>query len=204
VFAGIVDSIGILIFKEKSKGFDTIKIQTQKGFTERLKKGASVAVNGVCLTAKSSSSNCLEFDVVKETLLLTNLSELQDKDKVNLERSITAATEIGGHLVSGHVHGTAKIVSIEPISKGAKDIVMELPNDLMEYVFYKGYIAINGCSLTVGNLEKNSIKVHLIPETLEITNLNDLTAGDKVNVEIDQNSIMTVDTIKKVLSKKED
>ena len=122
---------------------------------------------------------------------------------VNLERSMKASSEIGGHLVSGHIQGMGIVTKIEEISDQVKDIKIKLPKNLMQYVIYKGYIAINGCSLTIGTVTKNEFSIHLIPETLEITNLSNIKKGDPLNIEIDQTTFTTVRRYKKYLFRKD-
>ena len=141
----------------------------------------------------------LKFDVIDETLKRTNLKLIKKGALVNLERSITASTEIGGHLMSGHIHFTGKVRKI--ISKeNTKDINISFSKKFKEYIFEKGYIGVNGCSLTIGSVRNNSFNLHLIPETLSITNLKNLVEGDLINIEIDQNTIAIVETVKKYLT----
>ena len=161
-----------------------------------------MSVNGACLTFKKRVGGNIEFDVVEETLGLTNLRVLKTGSMVNLERSMKASSEIGGHLVSGHVQGIGIVTKIDELSDKVRDIKIKLSKNLMQYVIYKGYIAINGCSLTIGKVTKNEFSIHLIPETLEITNLSNIKIGDPLNIEIEQTTFTTVETIKKVLIQK--
>ena len=201
MFSGIVVGTGKVNKVIKFEDYNVLEISYPKEFTKNLKKGASVSVNGVCLTSKNKGSKILKFDVIEETLKRTNLRNVCKNDFVNLERSISASTEIGGHLMSGHVHYAAKILEIVN-KKGIKDIKISLNEKYSDYVLEKGYIGINGCSITIGKVNKNSFLVHLIPETLEITNLNFIKKNDLVNIEIDQNTIAIVDTVKKTLARK--
>lgn len=201
MFSGIVVGTGKVNKVIKFEDYNVLEISYPKEFTKNLKKGASVSVNGVCLTSKNKGSKILKFDVIEETLKRTNLRDVCKNDFVNLERSISASTEIGGHLMSGHVHYAAKILEIVN-KKGIKDIKISLNEKYSDYVLEKGYIGINGCSITIGKVNKNSFLVHLIPETLEITNLNFIQKNDLVNIEIDQNTIAIVDTVKKTLARK--
>ena len=144
-------------------------------------------------------SKKLKFDVINETLSKTNISKLKKGSLVNLERSITASTEIGGHLMSGHIHFSGRVEKI--LTKNTnKDLQIKFPRKYKEYIFEKGYIGLNGCSLTLGKVNKDSFYVHLIPETLEVTNLNVLKKGSLVNIEIDQNTIAVVETVKNSLA----
>ena len=201
MFSGIVVGTGKVNKVIKFEDYNVLEISYPKEFSKNLKKGASVSVNGVCLTSKNKGSKILKFDVIEETLKRTNLRDVCKNDFVNLERSISASTEIGGHLMSGHVHYAAKILEIVN-KKGIKDIKISLNEKYSDYVLEKGYIGINGCSITIGKVNKNSFLVHLIPETLEVTNLNFIQKNDLVNIEIDQNTIAIVDTVKKTLARK--
>ncbi len=201
MFSGIVVGTGKVNKVIKFEDYNVLEISYPKEFSKNLKKGASVSVNGVCLTSKNKGSKILKFDVVEETLKRTNLRDVCKNDFVNLERSISASSEIGGHLMSGHVHYAAKILEIVN-KKGIKDIKISLNEKYSDYVLEKGYIGINGCSITIGKVNKNSFLVHLIPETLEVTNLNFIQKNDLVNIEIDQNTIAIVDTVKKTLARK--
>ena len=199
MFTGIVTEQGVVSSVKSNRGYSSISIKCSKKFLKGLKKGASVAVNGVCLTSKKGSSEMLQFDVIDETLARTNLKLLKKNSLVNLERSITASTEIGGHLMSGHIHFTGKVKEI--ISKeNTKDFIIGFPKKFKQYILEKGYIGVNGCSLTIGKVKNNSFNLHLIPETLSITNLKDLVKGDLVNIEIDQNTIAIVETVKNYLT----
>ena len=176
-------------------------IKAPKDFSKNLIKGASVAVNGVCLTVKKGNTDILEFDVIEETLQKTNLKDISKSSKVNLERSMTAKTEIGGHLVSGHIHGTGEVLKV--INRQAtKDLQIKIPTSLREYFFYKGYVALDGCSLTIGKVLKTSFYIHLIPETVSVTTFKDIKKGDLINIEVEQSAINTVETVKKIMSQR--
>ena len=199
MFSGIVSHKAKVLKVEDFNDFIRIHISTPKNFNKGLKKGASISVNGVCLTSKDNGIKNLKFDVIEETLLKTNLKYIEKGDVVNLERSIKASSEIGGHLMSGHVHYTAVVKKIFD-KENTKDMKISISKNFTDYVFEKGYIGINGCSLTVGKVFKNQFNIHLIPETLNITNLDELKEKDLVNIEIDQTTIAIVDTVKKALS----
>ena len=199
MFSGIVSYKAKIVNVKRHNDYVGLIIKSPAGFNAQLKKGASISVNGVCLTSKDSGKNNLKFDVIEETLKKTNLNSVVKGDIVNLERSIKASTEIGGHLMSGHIHFTAKVKKI--IKKdNTKDMSISLPREYSDYVMEKGYIGVNGCSLTIGSVLKNSFNIHLIPETLKITNLNNLSEGDELNIEIDQTTITIVNTVKKTLA----
>ena len=198
MFTGIVSGQGYIHRIKNNVDYTSIAIKAPSGFSKNLKRGASVAVNGVCLTAKKGATDLLEFDVIAETLEKTNFKLLSKGNKVNLERSMTANTEIGGHLVSGHIHGVGVIKSINDRGQ-TKDLRIQPPASLMEFLFYKGYVGLNGCSLTIGKVFKSSFNIHLIPETIKVTNFQKMKKGDLINIEIDQTTINTVETIKKIM-----
>ena len=199
MFSGIVKGTGKVSKVTSKKDCVSIEIIPPNNFNTRLKKGASVSVDGVCLTSVDTGKTKLKFDVIDETLERTNLKLVKKNSLVNLERSITASTEIGGHLMSGHIHFTGKVNEI--ISReNTKDLIIGFPKKFKQYILEKGYIGVNGCSLTIGKVKNNSFNLHLIPETLSITNLKDLVKGDLVNIEIDQNTIAIVETVKNYLT----
>jgi riboflavin synthase len=201
MFTGIVTAQGLIKRIHIQSNYTTLSIKAPKGFAHNLKRGASVAINGVCLTVTKESADNLEFDVITETLDKTNLKLLKKDEKVNLERSMIATSEIGGHLVSGHIFGVGVIKNIDDRGD-TKDLRIQAPAAMMQYLFYKGYIALNGCSLTVGKVLKSSFDIHLIPETIKVTNFQSLQKGDLVNIEIDQTTVNTVETIKKIMLEK--
>tara|TARA_B100000780_G_scaffold43385_1_gene26896 strand:+ start:256 stop:867 length:612 start_codon:yes stop_codon:yes gene_type:complete len=198
MFTGIVSGQGHIQNIKNNVDYTSITIKATAGFSKNLKRGASVAVNGVCLTVKKGTTDLLEFDVIAETLEKTNFKLLSKGNKVNLERSMKANTEIGGHLVSGHIHGVGVIKSINDRGQ-TKDLRIQPPASLMEYLFYKGYVGLNGCSLTIGKVFKSSFNIHLIPETIKVTSFQKIKKGDLINIEIDQTTINTVETIKKIM-----
>lgn len=162
--------------------------------SEGLEQGASVAIDGVCLTVVSFTEEQIWFDVVEETMQVTTLSSLQAGDLVNFERAAKFGDEIGGHDVSGHVSCTATISSWQ-------DGVMrfDLDSSWMKYVIAKGYIAIDGCSLTVVNPDKHGFSVALIPETLSRTRFSHKVPGDEVNIEFDSRTQAVVDSVERMM-----
>jgi riboflavin synthase len=196
MFSGIVQEFSKKTeVKSKDYGIN-LSVRVTKKFTKGLKKGDSVAVNGVCLTVKKFNSDTINFDVIHESLKLTNLKSLNSELPLNLERSLKMGDEIGGHLVSGHVHSKGKILDF----KKSKETLLkiELPKSIKGYILKKGYVALNGISLTVVNVDNKSFSVSLIPETLENTNLKFLKKGDLLNIEADQQTVTIVETIKKL------
>ena len=196
MFSGIVQEFSKKTeVKPKDYGIN-LSVRVTKKFTKGLKKGDSVAVNGVCLTVKKFNSDTINFDVIHESLKLTNLKSLNPELPLNLERSLKMGDEIGGHLVSGHIHSKGKILDF----KKSKETLLkiELPKSIKGYILKKGYVALNGISLTVVNVGSKSFSVSLIPETLENTNLKFLKKGDLLNIEADQQTVAIVETVKKL------
>ena len=199
VFSGIVHSTGTITQASKNKDSLTLEVESSSDFVADLQIGASVCVDGVCLTVTSVSDTLMSFDLIIETLRSTTFDKVKISEQVNLERSIKFGDEIGGHILSGHVSET---VSIDKISKTDENYVLtfKTSSDLVKYIFPKGYVAINGVSLTVGDVsrEDNLFNVYLIPETLRRTNLSNKLVGDLVNVEIESQTRNTVDTITQI------
>jgi riboflavin synthase len=147
--------------------------------------GASVAVNGVCLTVVERSEEHLAFDLSEETLRRTSFSRLAPGDPVNLERPLTLSSRLGGHLVQGHVDGIGSVVGFERDEAGGAWLSIEAPNDLRRYLVEKGSVCVDGVSLTVAALDEQAFSVALIPHTLDVTTLGATRVGDPVNLEID-------------------
>ncbi|NRD74295.1 riboflavin synthase subunit alpha [Shewanella sp. VB17] len=201
MFTGIVQATCEVVAIHKKNGVNTLAIAMEPNLRKGLITGASVANNGVCLTVTQVEDNKVFFDVMEETLNLTNLASLQLGSKVNIERSLTFGSEIGGHLLSGHIHTRASIIDISNTDTHF-DIQLEVEPKWMNYILYKGFVGINGCSLTVGAVTANNFMLHLIPETLKLTNLNIVKIGEQLNIEIDSQTQAIVDTVERVLAKK--
>ena len=198
MFSGIVQSLGTIVSIEETSEIVTLEVQASKDFTKGLKVGDSVAIDGVCLTLTKSESDRMFFDAVPETLSKTIIKSYKKEAKVNLESSLRFNDSVGGHIVSGHIHTTGHINQVE-IHGDAKDIVIDAGVDWGKFLFEKGYIGINGCSITLGEITEGRFIVHLIPETLRATNLDNLVYGDQVNLEFDQNTITIVETTERIL-----
>ena len=201
MFSGIVQEIGKVKEFVKEKDIYNLSIDCSSDLLSNLKKGASISVNGVCLTVKDSNPEMLRFDLVEETIKRTNFQIIKAGDNVNLERSLKIGDEIVGHLVSGHIHGTSKVNSMY-IRDESWDVEFSVEPFMHDYILPKGYVAVNGCNLTVGEVSSESFMIHLIPETLSITNLFQLQQNSIVNVELDQNTVVIADTVKKYLDGK--
>jgi len=165
-----------------------------------LEPGASVAIDGVCQTVVRQEGSLTWFDAIRETLDKTTLHALALGDEVSVERSARVGDEIGGHRVSGHVVGTGEVVARR--AEG-HDVALEIrvPEEWMRYVMKKGFIAIDGSSLTVGETTENTFMLYLIPETLRLTKLGRLEEGARVNVELDPMTVAIVDTVERVLER---
>ncbi len=183
LFTGIIEEVGTLKSKYSSKDRFQLEIKAQN-VVKKLTRGESIAVNGVCLTVISFTDNSFTADIMPETLKKTNLEKTNQGSKLNLELPLTPEDFMGGHLVSGHIDGTGMVNNIQP-EKNAKIIEVELDSELNKFMVDKGSVALNGVSLTIMELSKNSLKVSLIPETLNQTNFKFVNQGEKVNIETD-------------------
>ena len=183
MFTGIVEELGeIKSVEQKLEGLDFC-ICAQK-ILEDLKIGDSVAINGCCQTVTSINGSEFIVQAVSETVKLTNFKFLKQGDKVNLERAMMLNSRLGGHLVSGHIEGTGKILSI---AKQGNAVIFEIFADtnIMRYIIYKGSVAINGVSLTVCEVTGDSFKVSVIPHTISNTTFQFAKIGGEVNLEPD-------------------
>jgi riboflavin synthase len=182
MFTGIVRELGRVEAVDASD--DGSRLRVAAGLASELAEGDSVAVNGACLTATSVGDGSFQADVMRQTLSLTTLGDLEESSAVNLELPLRPTDRLGGHVVQGHVDGTATVSDL--VADGfAKRLRVELPEDLLPYVVERGSIAIEGVSLTVAGLTDDGLEVSLIPETLERTTLGSVKPGDRLNVECD-------------------
>ncbi|RJT45733.1 riboflavin synthase subunit alpha [Rahnella woolbedingensis] len=203
MFTGIVQGTGTVVSIDEKPNFRTHVVRLPEDMLDNLQLGASVSHNGCCLTVTEVKGDLVSFDLMKETLRLTNLGELNVGDQVNLERAARFNDEIGGHLMSGHIICTAEVAKILT-SENNRQIWFRMPHeDLMKYVLHKGYIGIDGISLTIGEVTRTRFCVHLIPETLQRTTLGTKRLGDKINIEIDPQTQAIVDTVERVLASRE-
>ena len=183
VFTGIIEEVGTVTEVERSDGGLRLRLEAPL-VSEGLVTGASVAVNGTCLTAVSVDGSGFLLEIVPETLQRTNLGALVTGGRVNLERAMRADGRFDGHIVQGHVDGVGTVRAVVPEGDGAR-ITIEVPGELLNYVVEKGSITVDGVSLTVAALGDGTIEVALIPHTLEMTTLAGHTADDPVNLEVD-------------------
>ncbi len=189
MFTGIVQAKGQVVTKRLSPEGERLEIAVPEGFNKDLREGASVSVNGVCLTVTEYSKERISFDVIHETLRATNLGDLNKTTEVNIERSLKFGDEVGGHLLSGHV-SCACNASLNR-GEGEVEILVEKPLGWGDHIIPKGYVALNGVSLTVGKVTDDNFSVFLIPETVKSTNLLSIEEGAKLNLEVDQ-SVMAL------------
>jgi riboflavin synthase len=182
MFTGLIKELGSVESVDTSD--DGARLRFAAELSSELSDGDSVAVNGACLTATSVADGTFEADVMHQTLSLTTLGGLEASSQVNLELPLRPTDRLGGHVVQGHVDGTATVASLSA-DGFAKRLRLELPGELLPYVVERGSIAIEGVSLTIAGLTDTGLEVSLIPETLERTTLGSLEAGDRVNVECD-------------------
>ena len=164
------------------------------GFDEGLEIGASVSLDGVCMTVVERQSGKVVFDAIEETLERTTLSERKIGDFLNVERSLRVGDELGGHVLSGHIISKAEIVEKKDLGEGM-DIRISIPEQIRPFIMEKGYIGIDGMSLTVGICEGEGFSLHLIPETLRITTIGSKEVGETVNIEIDSRTQAIVETM---------
>lgn len=165
-------------------GSESAVIQIESVLTPEIKVGDSVSINGTCLTAIELNSNSFKADVMIQTLKVTSLGKLSEGDFVNLELAIRADSRLGGHIVQGHVDGVGSVIENSPGEKWNK-FVVRVPKNLSKYIVNQGSIAIDGVSLTVGEISDDLLTLWLIPETLNRTNLAQKSSGDIVNIEVD-------------------
>jgi len=185
MFSGIVECIGYITSIIMQDGCKHLSIKPSIPFND-LKIGDSVAINGICLTVTSFTDTHFNVTVVPETLRLTNLNDLANGDVINLERSLKLGSRMGGHYVQGHVDGTGEILEIKQDEKSTALLVkISLPEKLANYVVNKGYITLDGMSITIIEATNNFFTVTFIPHTQEVTIVNQYQPGKKINIETD-------------------
>lgn len=198
MFTGIVQDL-VTVQSVEDEG-DLTRLGLDLGeMTDDLKLGASVAVNGTCLTVTRVAQGTAYFDVIMESLRTTNLHRVRKGDRVNVERSFQIGDEVGGHIVSGHVTATAEVTQ-RRVAGNDHVIAFSLDEQWMKYVFHKGFIALDGASLTVSSVNRdlNQFEVSLIPETLARTTLGFVAQGQQVNIEVDAQTVTTVETVERL------
>ena len=200
MFTGIVQ--GLVAVKAVKEERDLSRIELDLGeLAQGIELGASVAVNGTCLTVtRATDSGVVSFDIIKETLDTTNLGALSAGSLVNVERSFKVGDEVGGHIVSGHVTATASLCDLRDEGHD-RVLTFTLDPQWLRFVLHKGYVGVDGASITVSSVdrENSTFSISLIPETIERTTLGRLVIGEHVNVEVDSQTQTIVETIERVM-----
>ena len=179
MFTGIIEELG----KVEAEG-TRLSIACSRVLAD-LTMGASIAVNGVCLTAVDIRPDGFSADLAPETLERSNLGDLNPGHPVNLERPMTLQARLSGHIVQGHVDATATLEALRELGDGNWELTVRVPRDLDRFLVYKGSICIDGISLTIASVDDGLVRVAIIPHTYEATNLSSRSPGDRVNIECD-------------------
>jgi riboflavin synthase len=200
VFTGIVQGLCRVAAITDEPGLRHLQLQLD-GLAGDLQTGASVAVNGTCLTATFIENGRVGFDVIRESVDRSNLGKLAAGDLVNVERSLKFGDEIGGHVLSGHVADVVTVAQIDT-GPGERTIWFDVARQWLAFLFHKGFVALDGASLTIAAIdrERGRISVSLIPETIERTTLGRVAVGDRVNLEIDVQTQTIVSTVERLLN----
>jgi riboflavin synthase len=207
MFTGIVQGIARVAQLRDHTGLRSFRLEFAPGFAAGLAVGASVSVDGVCLTVTALQGDLsVDFDVMQQSLALTTLRSLAVDSRVNVERAAKDGAEIGGHPLSGHIDFTARLAELRQ-PENNHVLRLAVPAPWMRYVFAKGYIAVNGASLTVAEAEREPggsgwFEVWLIPETLRMTTFADKRVGDALNIEIERSTQVIVDTVRDAVAEK--
>ena len=204
MFTGIVQGFCPVVRIEEAANLKRLAIRLGE-LAAGVETGASVAVNGTCLTVTGEEAGgVLTFDVIQETLKLTNLGSLAVGDHDNVERSFRVGDEVGGHILSGHVADTVKVDRIEQ-ADNLRTLHFSVPRQWMKFLNHKGFVALDGASLTIASVDDSAseISVSLIPETIERTTLGRIVAGDRVNLEVDAQTQAIVETVERLMASPE-
>lgn len=201
MFTGIVQGTAEVIACQRHEGFMQLELELPQARSDGLETGASIAVNGTCLTITAFEGCRVRFDLIDTTLELTNLGEIEPGDHVNFERAARMGDEIGGHLMSGHVLCCTRILRTEATAHNYH-IHFETPDAAAPYLLPKGFVGLNGCSLTLASVDtvKGEFSVSLIPETLAQTTFGGLKPGARVNLEVDPQTQAIVDTVNRYMA----
>ncbi|MEK7615300.1 MAG: riboflavin synthase subunit alpha [Patescibacteria group bacterium] len=201
MYTGIIHGKFPVVQIEDKSGLRRFVVDLTPELVADLKIGASVSVDGVCFTVSNIDHTCIAFDAMEETLRKTTIGQLAEGNLVNIERSAKMGEEIGGHVMSGHVSTLAEIVDVQT-PENNKAVTFKVDPAWMKFIFSKGFIGLDGASLTVVDADKaaGTFKIWFIPETLRLTRFGDKGVGDKVNVEIDAMTQTIVETVERVLA----
>ena len=193
MYTGIVAGTAPILSIEERDGVRCFTIDLT-GFDDGLEIGASVSLDGVCMTVVGIESGRVGFDAIEETLERTTLADRSNGDVLNVERSLRLGDELGGHMLSGHVMCTAEILERAEVGEGV-DLRISIPDEVRPYILEKGYVAVDGMSLTVGRVDDSGFDLHIIPETLRVTTIGQKEVGGSVNIEVDSQTQAIVDTL---------
>jgi len=184
MFTGIIEAVGKVAELQQRGGDVRLRVLTGKMDLADVALGDSIAVNGVCLTAVELSGDGFAADVSRETLSLTSLGQLKSGGRVNLEKALTLATRLGGHLVSGHVDGLGTVIERHDDARSVR-FTIEAPHELARYIAHKGSITVDGTSLTVNAVDGRRFELNIVPHTLKETIMDSYVTGQRVNLEVD-------------------
>ena len=200
MYSGIAQAVVPIVSRVPGDGSTRYVVRMPDPLLDGLQIGGSVSVDGVCLTATGIERGLVSFDVSSGTMTVTNLGDRAEGHRVNVERSLRTGDENGGHNVTGHVSGTARVTAINT-GGGAMFLRMSIPQEHRRYVFGRGFLAVNGCSLTVADIDGDSgdVTINLIPETIRQTSFSDYRVGDRINYEVELQTRIMVDTIERCI-----
>jgi riboflavin synthase len=203
MYSGITRGVFPVVAVQARDGVTHFSVELNDALARDAEIGASISIDGVCCTLVERSHNRFSFDAIAETLARTTLNELAVGRRVSVERSARVGDELGGHDVYGHVIGTGSVRVAKRVGEQL-DLTIGVPAAWMKFILHKGFIALDGSSLTVGDVDPaGSFDVHLIPETLRVSNFANKRAGDRVNVELDARTVAIVETVERVLAERE-
>jgi riboflavin synthase len=203
MYSGITRGLFPVVELERRAGVTRFTVELSPELAKEVTLGASVAIDGVCLTVVAFDERRLSFEAIAESLERTTLSQLHEGRRVSVERSVRVGDELGGHDVFGHVVGTGTVVARSNVGEQL-DLLIEVVPEWMKYILPKGFVALDGSSLTVGDVYPGArFDVHLIPETQRLTNFANKRVGDRLNVELDPRTVAIVNTVERVLSERQ-
>jgi riboflavin synthase len=202
MYSGITRGLYPVVSVEHRAGVVGFSLELDDSMVQGVELGASIAIDGVCLSVVAHVGVRVSFDAIAETQALTTLGTLAPGRLVSVERSCKVGDELGGHDVFGHVIGTAEVIERSYVGEQL-DLTLGVPSAWMKYILPKGFIALDGSSLTVSTFRTpDSFRVHLIPETLRQTNFARRNVGDRINLELDARTVAIVDTVERVLAER--
>ncbi|HLD20754.1 MAG TPA: riboflavin synthase subunit alpha [Patescibacteria group bacterium] len=203
MYTGIIQALSPVVEMIDKPGLKSFVVEFPQRLLSGLQLGASVSLDGVCFTVTKIDGSRVSFDAMQETLLKSTIGSLKNGDQVNIERSAKMGDEIGGHPMSGHVSTMAEIIDMSE-SENNKSMTFKVDPSWMRFIFSKGFIGLDGASLTVvdADAKAGTFEVYFIPETLRLTRFGTKQVGDRVNVEIDPQTQVIVETVERVLQER--